>query len=232
MYNNIIEGIFLNRPNRFVANVLINGKIEKAHVKNTGRCKELLKPNSKVFLEDNSHNSNRKTKYSLISVYKKNKLVNIDSQVPNKVVYNAIKNKKIQDFNNIIDLQKEKTFLNSRFDFYYSTSTGEGYIEVKGVTLEKNNIAMFPDAPTSRGTKHVNELVQVKKKGLEANLLFLIQMKGPIKFRLNWEMDPIFSNAVYEAYLNGVNLIAYDSIITKNNIVLSKSIPIDLKKNS
>lgn len=232
MYNNIVEGVFLNRPNRFVANVLINGKIEKAHVKNTGRCKELLKPNSKVFLEDNSHNSNRKTKYSLISVYKKNKLVNIDSQVPNKVVYNAIKNKKIQDFNNIIDLQKEKTFLNSRFDFYYNTSNSEGYIEVKGVTLEKNNIAMFPDAPTSRGTKHVNELVQVKKKGLEANLLFLIQMKGPIKFRLNWEMDPIFSKAVYEAYLNGVNLIAYDSIITKNNIVLSKSIPIDLKKNS
>lgn len=226
VYENIVQGIFVKRPNRFIAHVLIDGKEEIAHVKNTGRCKELLVPGAKVILEDCSHNPNRKTKYSLISVWKGDMLVNMDSQVPNAVVYDALKTNKIKGFEEITSIKREISFENSRFDIYFESGNEKGFVEVKGVTLEDNGIAMFPDAPTKRGKKHVLEMVDAVKKGYGGVIFFLIQMKGPKKFRPNWEMDKDFSDAVKFAQENGVEIMAYDSIVTENSIVLDNTVEI------
>lgn len=227
-YKKIIEGIFLARPNRFIAQVLIDGKEEIVHVKNTGRCKELLLPGVKVILEDCSHNPNRKTKYSLIAVWKQNMLVNMDSQVPNEVVFNALKENKIQELKNLRYLKREVTFNNSRFDIYFKDEKQKGFIEVKGVTLENNHISMFPDAPTERGTKHVLEMIEAVNQGYRGTIFFLIQMKGPQSFKLNWKMDRKFSEAVKLAYENGVQILAYDSIVNNNSIQIGNSIEVDL----
>lgn len=226
VYENIVQGIFVKRPNRFIAHVLIDGKEEIAHVKNTGRCKELLVPGAKVILEDCSHNPNRKTKYSLISVWKGDMLVNMDSQVPNAVVYDALKTNKIKGFEEITSIKREISFENSRFDIYFESGNEKGFVEVKGVTLEDNGIAMFPDAPTKRGKKHVLEMVDAVKKGYGGVIFFLIQMKGPKKFRPNWEMDKDFSDSVKFAQENGVEIMAYDSIVTENSIVLDNTVEI------
>ena len=227
-YNKIVEGIFLKRPNRFIAQVIIDGKEEMVHVKNTGRCKELLAPNAKVILEDCSHNLNRKTKYSLIAVWKDDMLVNMDSQAPNKVVFEGISDGKIKSFKYCTHLKKEVTFGNSRFDIYFGTENSKGFIEVKGVTLENNGISMFPDAPTERGTKHVLEMIEAVRQGYRGVIFFLVQMKGPEVFKLNWEMDKAFSEAVKYAGENGVEILAYDSIVESNGIYLGESIEIDL----
>lgn len=227
-YKKIVEGIFLKRPNRFIAQVLIDGKEETVHVKNTGRCKELLLPGAKIILEDCSHNPNRKTKYSLISVWKENVLVNMDSQVPNAVVFHGIKDKKIHGIDDVIHLKREVTFGNSRFDIYFETKDQKGFIEVKGVTLENNHISMFPDAPTERGAKHVLEMIEAVNQGYKGIIFFLIQMKSPKQFRLNWEMDNKFSQAVKLASENGVTILAYDSIVYNNSIEIGNPIEIDL----
>ncbi len=227
-YKKILEGIFLKRPNRFIAHVLINGKEEIVHVKNTGRCKELLLEGAKVFLEDCSDNPNRKTRYSLISVWKDHMLVNIDSQVPNYVVYNALKNGEIEGFEDIKLVKREVSFGNSRYDIYFETSKEKGFIEVKGVTLENNHIAAFPDAPTERGRKHVLEMIEAAKEGYIGVIFFLIQMKGPKEFRLNWEMDSKFSKAVKLASENNIRVLAYDSIVSEEGIKIGKPIGIDL----
>lgn len=227
-YKKIIEGIFLARPNRFIAQVLIDGKEEIVHVKNTGRCKELLLPGVKVILEDCSHNPNRKTKYSLIAVWKQNMLVNMDSQVPNEVVFNALKENKIQELKNLRYLKREVTFNNSRFDIYFEDEKQKGFIEVKGVTLENNHISMFPDAPTERGAKHVLEMIEAVNQGYKGTIFFLIQMKGPQSFKLNWEMDRKFSEAIKLASENDVKILAYDSIVNNNSIQIGNSIEVDL----
>lgn len=227
-YNKVVEGIFKKRRNRFIAQVIIDGKEETVHVRNTGRCKELLIPNAKVILEDCSHNLNRKTKYSLIAVWKDNMLVNMDSQVPNKVVFEGISDGKIKDFKYYTHLKKEVTFGNSRFDIYFETENSKGFIEVKGVTLENGGISMFPDAPTERGTKHVLEMTEAVKQGYRGVIFFLVQMKGPKVFKLNWEMDKAFSEAVKYAGENGVEILAYDSIVESDGIYLSEPIEIDL----
>lgn len=227
-YKKIIEGTFSKRPNRFIAQVIINGKEETVHVKNTGRCKELLLPGAKVILEDCSNNPNRKTKYSLIAVWKKNMLVNMDSQVPNKVVFDAINENKVENLKNLTQLKREVTFGNSRFDMYFESQNEKGFIEVKGVTLENEEISMFPDAPTERGTKHVLEMIEAVNQGYRGIIFFLIQMKGPQVFRLNWEMDKLFSEAIKVASENGVEIIAYDSIVNNNEIYIDKPIEIDL----
>ena len=228
MYKKIVDGIFIKRPNRFIAHVLINGEEEIAHVKNTGRCKELLIPGAKVVLEDCSHIKDRKTKYSLIAVWKGNMLVNMDSQVPNRVVFEALKENKIEGLEDLIHIEREVTYGNSRYDIYFESKKEKGFIEVKGVTLEIDGISMFPDAPTERGRKHVLELIEAVKDGYKGVVLFLIQMKGPRKFRPNWEMDGKFSQAVRLAYENGVNILAYDSIVTENNITLGEKRKVDL----
>ncbi len=227
-YNKIVEGIFLKRPNRFIAQVLIDGKEETVHVKNTGRCKELLLPGAKIILEDCSHNLNRKTKYSLIAVWKGSMLVNMDSQVPNGVVFQAIEKGKIKGFEKLTNLKREVTFGSSRFDMYYERKDDKGFIEVKGVTLEEDGVSMFPDAPTERGTKHVLEMIEAVKQGYKGNIFFLIQMKGPEIFKLNWKMDKNFSEAIKLASGSGVEILAYDSIVKKNSIYIDKPVKIDL----
>lgn len=229
-YNKIVEGLFLERPNRFIAKVLIDGKEETVHVKNTGRCKELLIPGTKIILEDCSHNKKRKTKYSIISVWKDNILVNMDSQVPNKVVFDAVKQNKIHNISHISHIKREVTFDKSRFDIFFENENKKGFIEIKGVTLEKNGISMFPDAPTDRGTKHVLEMIKAVNEGYRGIIFFLIQMKGPYLFKLNWKMDPKFSQAIKLASENGVEIMAYDSIVSPNSISIGNKIEIDLSQ--
>ncbi|WFA07701.1 DNA/RNA nuclease SfsA [Tissierella sp. Yu-01] len=228
IYNKITEAIFLKRPNRFIANVLIDGKEETVHVKNTGRCRELLIPGAKVILEDCSGNPNRKTKYSLISVYKGNMLVNMDSQVPNAVVFDALKNNQVHGFKNLTYLKREVKYGNSRFDIYFENEDKKGFIEVKGVTLEDDGIAKFPDAPTDRGAKHVLEMIDAVKTGYIGAIFFLIQMNGPHTFELNWKMDKIFSEAIKLASESGVQILAYDSFVRENSISIDKPINIEL----
>lgn len=230
-YNKVVTASFLKRPNRFIAHVLLNGKEEKIHVRNTGRCKELLVPGAKVILEDCAHIKTRKTRYSLIAVWKEDMLVNMDSQVPNEVVFDGIVQGRIHGFNDLTNLKREQTFQSSRFDIYYEGENRKGFMEVKGVTLENNQVAMFPDAPTTRGTKHVLEMIEAVNKGYEGTILFLIQMIGPKIFKLNWEMDKEFSQAVKLAEEKGVRILAYDSIVYEDQIYLNKAIEIDLNED-
>lgn len=228
IYNKIVEGIFIKRPNRFIAHVLIADKEEIVHVRNTGRCRELLVPGAKLILEDCSHNPNRKTKYSLIAVYKGDMLVNIDSQVPNAVVQEALNENMIPSLQGLDYIKREVTFENSRFDLYFESHNKKGFIEVKGVTLEENNIARFPDAPTSRGRKHVLEMIKAADEGYIGIIFFLIQMKGPKEFRLNWKMDKDFSEAVKLASNSGISIMAYDSFVSENSIEIGEPIDINL----
>ena len=154
-YNNILQGKFISRPNRFIAYIEIDGKVEICHVKNTGRCRELLIPNAQVFVQK-SDNPKRKTKFSLIGVIKENRIINMDSQVPNKVVHEWILRGNL--FEEIVRIKPEAKYNNSRFDFYIETKNEKVFIEVKGVTLENEGIVRFPDAPTERGVKHIKEL--------------------------------------------------------------------------
>lgn len=229
-YKKTVDGIFLKRPNRFIAHVLINGEEEIVHVKNTGRCKELLIPGAKVVLEDYSQNPNRKTRYSLIAVWKGEMLVNMDSQVPNEVVFEALREGKINEIGDISYLKREVAFGSSRYDIYYESKDKKAFMEVKGVTLEDKGIAMFPDAPTERGAKHVLEMMEAVKEGYEGTIFFLIQMKGPKELRPNWQMDEKFSEAVKLASENGVRIIAYDSIVLENSIIIDKPVKINLDK--
>lgn len=222
-YKNIYEGIFIKRLNRFVAIVEINGKEETVHVKNTGRCGELLVKGAKIYLQYVDKKT-RKTKYSLINVLKGDNLFNIDSQVPNKVIEDALKNNKIEGLKDLDYIKREQTYGNSRFDFYFEKGERKGYIEVKGVTLENNSAAKFPDAPTTRGTKHVNELVEAKNDGYDTFIFFLLQFKGAENFSTNREMDQDFAEAIDKAIEKGVRVLVYDSVVTKDSIIISEEI--------
>ena len=229
-YKKVVKAKFIDRPNRFIAFCDIDGKIEKVHVKNTGRCRELLKDNVVVYLEE-SDNPNRKTKYSLISVEKGNRLINMDSQVPNKVVYEGIIDKKIllPGINEEITFIKtEKTYKKSRFDIYLETKSKKIFIEVKGVTLEENDIVKFPDAKTERGVKHINELIEAKKDGYECYILFLIQMNNVLYFTPNNEMHKELGDALVNAKNNGVKVLAYDSLVEFNSITVNKEVKVIL----
>jgi len=223
-YQKIKTAFFLKRPNRFVAHVVLDGKEEIVHVKNTGRCQELLQPNARVILEE-SQNPNRKTKYSLIAVYKNELLVNMDSLAPNTVVWEGIKANKIDEIKHLTVLKKEVTFGQSRFDLYFERQNSKkGFVEVKGVTLENQGVAMFPDAPTLRGTKHVQEMMRAVKDGYQGYIIFLVQMQGVKLFTPNHIMDQDFSNALKEAKESGVNVLVFDSQVTENSITFGKKI--------
>jgi sugar fermentation stimulation protein A len=226
-YKNTRQGIFLKRPNRFIAIVIIDGEEETVHVKNTGRCKELLIPGAKVILEK-SDNPNRKTKYSLIAVYKGDMLINMDSQVPNVVVAEALSEGRISEIGEVSFIKREVTYSQSRFDIYYEKGEIRGFIEVKGVTLEHDGVALFPDAPTIRGTRHVFEMIKAKEEGFEANIMLLIQMVGVEYFTPNNEMDKNFTKALSLAKEKGVNILAYDSVVSENSIYFGKRIEIRL----
>lgn len=225
IYKNVVTGKFKNRPNRFIAMVEIDGKVETCHVKNTGRCRELLLPEAEVYLEK-SDNPNRKTAYDLIGVKKGEVLINMDSQAPNKAVKEWLE--KEVYFKNITYLKPECKYGNSRVDFYLETAEGRKiFIEVKGVTLEEEGIARFPDAPTLRGIKHIKELEQAVMKGYEAYILFVIQMKGIKWFEPNDRTHQAFGDTLREAAKNGVGILAYDCTITKDSMELD--VPIEIR---
>lgn len=228
-YEKVKRGVFLERPNRFIAKVEINGSIETVHVKNTGRCRELLIEGAMVYLSE-SDNPLRKTKYDLICVEKQtgngNILINMDSQIPNDVAGEWLKKGKLFSENAVI--KREVKFGNSRFDFYIEDGKRKAFLEVKGVTLENNGVAMFPDAPTQRGVKHIRELVSCLEEGYESYILFIIQMKGVDVFKPNYITDPDFSKALKAASASGVKIIALDSIVASDSIVADEYIKIVL----
>ncbi|WP_368489434.1 DNA/RNA nuclease SfsA [Clostridium sp. BJN0013] len=227
-HKNIVKAEFIRRPNRFQAYVKLNDSEIMVHVPNTGRCREILVPRATILLRE-ENGINRKTKYDLIAGYKGNKLINIDSQIPNKVVEEALNSGNISYFKKYKEVEREKTFGNSRFDFKLSGNGSEKcYIEVKGVTLEKKGVAMFPDAPTERGRKHLLELVEVKKSGMDAAVLFLIQMKEVRYFRPYDEMDKKFGEALRYAKDNYVQIVAYDCDVGENFIILKDEIKVQL----
>lgn len=224
-YENIVEGSFISRPNRFLAKVMIRGKEETAHVKNTGRCKELLIPGTKVFLEEHD-NPKRKTKFSLIGVLKEDVMVNMDSQAPNKVIGEWLQAGGIYSHPDII--KPEQKYGSSRFDFYLESGERKAFVEVKGVTLEEEGIARFPDAPTERGVKHMEELQQCLKEGYEAYIIFVIQMKGILHFEPNDRTHKVFGDTLRKAVNKGVHVIALDCIVEKNKLTVDQQIPVVL----
>ena len=226
----IKEGVFLSRPNRFIAYVMVDGREEKCHVKNTGRCRELLVPGCKVYLEE-SENPNRSTRFDLVATEKKigdsSILINMDSQAPNSVVEEWLRKGEL--FGEKIEVKREVTYSDSRFDFSITDESGRiSFLEVKGCTLEKNGVVMFPDAPTERGVKHVKELIKAKKEGYGAYILILVQMCGVKYFVPNWDTHPAFGEALRDAERNGVVILCYDSIVTSDSITLFKSVPVVL----
>ena len=229
-YKNITDGIFRQRLNRFEATVEICGKAETVHVKNTGRCKELLVPGCKVFLE-RSENPNRKTAYDLTAVEKKREgkpplLINMDSQIPNAAAEEWLKKGNV--FSKTAEIRREVKFENSRFDFYVEDCGKKAFLEVKGVTLEKDGIALFPDAPTTRGVKHINELISAKERGFDCYILFVIQMKEISAFMPNRETHPEFADALLRAKEAGVEILAFDCAVTPKSMVIEDPVEIKL----
>ena len=203
-----VKGIFKTRPNRFIAEVEVDGKLEIAHVPNTGRCRELLVDDAVVWLKP-SDNPNRKTRFSLHFVENKGALVSLYSQQANSIVYDAIVDGKIKELSGYSIHQREKTVDNSRIDIYLANENEECYVEVKGVTLIIDGEARFPDAPTERGAKHLKELIKLKKEGIRCCVFFLIQHPIGKFFRPNWENDPNFSQTLNDAYDAGVEILVY-----------------------
>lgn len=229
-YQQVTKAVFLERPNRFVAYCQIAGETHKVHVKNTGRCKELLVPGAVVYLEA-SDNPNRKTKYSLIAVEKGNLLINMDSQVPNQVVEEGLCMGSIK-LPGIVEpftfIKREKTYGQSRFDFYIETAKEKIFIEVKGVTLEEEGIVRFPDAPTERGVKHVEELVSATKEGYKCYVLFVVQMAKARYFTPHEARHPEFAKALVSAAQSGVGILAYTCQVTPDTLIIDEPLEVKL----
>lgn len=220
-YANIVKGCFRSRPNRFVAKVTIHGEEHTVHVKNTGRCRELLTEGAQVYLTK-SANPLRKTQFDLVAVEKKREglpplMVNMDSQIPNDVVAEWLPQSGL--FSSSLTIKREVFYGESRFDLFVCDGERKAFIEVKGVTLEKDGVAMFPDAPTLRGAKHLKELVHCLEEGYEAYAVFLVQMKGIRGFCPNTPMDPAFSDALMQAYKKGVKILCLDCKVDPDTIV-------------
>lgn len=233
-YEKITTAEFIERENRFIARVrLEDGSEVKVHVKNTGRCKELLVPGCRVYLEDfQGRMGSRKMRYSLIAVEKASLLVNMDSQAPNKVVQEALESGKLKlpgIKGNLTTVKPEKTYGGSRFDFYVESEEDKAFIEVKGVTLEEAGFARFPDAPTERGLKHINELVGAIEDGFKAFAVFVIQMKGMHLFGPNYETHPEFGEALIRAEKAGVKILAIDCRVTPDSLVLDAPVKTELE---
>lgn len=225
-YQQIKEAVFLSRPNRFIAHVELGGRMETVHVKNTGRCRELLIPGTTVYLEQ-SDNPARKTEYDLVTVEKGKLLVNMDSQAPNKLFQEwALAGHFRPD---LTLLRPETKWGSSRFDFYWEDANGrKGFVEVKGCTLEENGYARFPDAPTERGVKHLEELIKARKKGYEAAVCFVLQMEGMKQFSPNDETHPAFGAALRKAAAAGVEILAYECHVIPGQVEMTKPVPMVL----
>lgn len=231
-YHSVVSGIFIDRPNRFIAHVRLAEGPVVCHVKNTGRCRELLTPGARVFLEYDPHalEKGRKTQYDLIAVYKGDLLINMDSQAPNQAAWEWIHSQKQFPFEQI---RREVVHQDSRFDLAFQYVSGQGrsvpgFMEVKGVTLEKDHIASFPDAPTQRGVKHLEGLIRARNQGYEAWVLFVIQMKGVRAFTPNMETHPAFGLALKQASLQGVKILALDCQVTPDSMILDQPVPVIL----
>lgn len=223
-YTNIVTGRFLSRPNRFIAQVEIDGREEVCHVKNTGRCRELLRPGVQVWCE-RSDRPTRKTKYDLVAVRKGSRLINMDSQAPNGAAREWLEAGGLGAFDLV---RPEKRFGASRFDFYLERQGRGMFLEVKGVTLEEDGVCRFPDAPTQRGAKHLRELTEVRAQGLEAAVLFVIQM-SPVKYLApNDRMDPEFGRALREAAKAGVQVLAVDCRVTETSMEIQDFVEVRL----
>ncbi len=221
-YSNIVSGSFVSRPNRFIAKVNIDGTEHTVHVKNTGRCKELLVPGCTVFLEK-SDNPNRKTIYDLVAVVKGHRIINMDSQAPNDVFARWVKDKCPDAV-----VKREKTYKDSRFDCYIETEKDKIFVEVKGVTLEEDNCVRFPDAPTERGIKHIKGLVDAVQNGYRAAVFFVIQMEDVLSFSPNYDTQPRFGQALKEAQSAGVQILAYSCKVTADSLEIDKPVPVIL----
>ena len=221
IYKKVVEGIFQERPNRFIALVEIHGKVETCHVRNTGRCRELLLPGAKVYLEE-AENPLRKTRYSLIGVNKHGLLINMDSQAPNQLVWEWIRKGNFAP--EVILLKPETKYKNSRFDFYVETPEARHFIEVKGVTLEEDGITSFPDAPTARGRKHLWELVAAQEEGFCCHIFFVVQMEGATGFRPNRENDPQFAEALRAAVERGIDVKVLTCKVTPESVFIDGEI--------
>ena len=223
-YSNMVAGRFLARPNRFIAHVQINGQTEVVHVKNTGRCRELLPVGAEVWCQA-SDNPSRKTKFDLITVRKGERLINMDSQAPNIAAKEWLLSGGLGE---ISELKGEYTHGDSRYDFSFLKDGRRCFLEVKGVTLENDGICAFPDAPTERGAKHLRGLTEATKEGFGAYVLFVIQMSDVQYLHPNDVTDPDFGAALREAAANGVQILAVDCHITENTMVIGKEIPVVL----
>ena len=215
-YENMVPGIFRVRPNRFIAHIEIHGREEVCHVKNTGRCRELLPPGAAVWCQKSS-NPNRKTLYDLVAVRKGERLINMDSQAPNIAAGEWLKNGGLGE---ITDLKAETVHGDSRFDFSFTKDGRRCFLEVKGVTLENDGVCAFPDAPTDRGAKHLRELTAAAREGYGAYVLFVIQMADVKYLQPNDATDPAFGAALREAAANGVAVLAMDCAVTENEMTL------------
>ena len=226
-YEKMKQGVFLARPNRFVAHVRLDGQEEICHVKNTGRCRELLLPGAEVWCQHHD-DPGRKTAWSLITVRKGERLVNLDSQVPNKLALDYVKQGGLGFAPQMV--KPEQTYGNSRFDLYYEAGERRGFVEVKGVTLEDGGVARFPDAPTQRGRKHLLELQAAVEAGFDAWVLFVIQMADIRRFEPNWPRDPDFAEALCRAAEHGVQVRAVECFVTEDSLAITKEVPVALKE--
>ncbi|MGN1045037.1 MAG: DNA/RNA nuclease SfsA [Candidatus Methanomethylophilaceae archaeon] len=224
-YDRVISGTFISRPNRFIAYCEIDGSAERCHVKNTGRCRELLVPGTKVYLSV-SDDPSRSTGYDLIAVMKGNRLINMDSQIPNGAAAEGLR--RIPLFSDVTDIRREFRYGDSRIDIMASSPDRRYLIEVKGVTLEENGIVMFPDAPTERGTKHLRELMGSVKDGYVPCILFVIQMDDVRYFEPNAVTDPVFARTLREAASSGVEVLAYTCRVTPDSMTLDSPVEVRL----
>lgn len=226
-YERIQKAAFIERPNRFIAYAELNGKKETIHVKNTGRCAELLRPGAVIYVQE-SENPARKTKWDLIAVEKGERLINMDSQIPNSVVREWIEQGNL--FPGVTLIKPETTYGNSRFDLYVETEEGRRiFIEVKGVTLEEDGVCRFPDAPSERAVKHLEELIQAGKEGYETYVFFVIQMKGVRYFTPNTDTHPDFAETLKKAKAAGVQILAYDCEVTPESILVREPVEVVLE---
>ena len=222
-YGEVVPGVFLSRPNRFIAHVLLQGQDVVCHVKNTGRCRELLQPGVQVWLEKGT-NPNRKTAWDLITVQKGDRLVNMDAQAPNRAFGEWAKNLEP----GVVSVRPEVFFEDSRLDFLLETETGRHYVEVKGVTLESGGHVYFPDAPTERGVRHLHTLMQAVEQGHRATAFFVVQMENVLDFAPNDGTHPAFGQALRQAAEAGVQVLAYSCRVTPEEMVIDREIPVIL----
>ncbi|MCI6956645.1 MAG: DNA/RNA nuclease SfsA [Candidatus Faecousia sp.] len=224
-YANMVPGIFLDRPNRFIAHVEIDGQTETVHVKNTGRCRELLPPGARVWCQQ-SDNPARKTKYDLITVQKGDLLINMDSQAPNIAAEEWLRSGGLGEIEN---LRRETVHGDSRFDLSFIKDGRQCFLEVKGVTLENNGICAFPDAPTERGAKHLRGLLRAAQEGYGAYVLFVIQM-SPVRYlHPNDTTDPGFGEALRRAAAGGVQVLAMDCRVTESTMEIQNPVSVVLE---